>query len=461
MKIENMFPFDLVPFNSNILLYGGGQCGKDFYNQIKKMQWCNIISIIDQRNENEFFFNIPIIHVDQIPSSDQYDQIVLAIADKDTKNILTTSLLKLGISKEKIVCPEERFCVKCSESMWVENNIKDKLLQIAIISRDKALGNTIMNLKQYQALNSFELPCQIDVYSGNAKVTESIFFNQDNLRCIYDIKTLYGKENKYDLIIQAGYIISIIQAVKTRLDKLAPCLIPIVTKLHEEEIKNEKMMIGKSQHAVFSKIAKVREKNCFTISDMSNELGINNKNVDVYLNEDFLNGYERLNLNKQYITFHHGADENGGGTRQTKVWPSNYHEKFNRFFKEKYPHIELIQLGGNESERVAGADRYIWGENLEIVKYILKNSLMHIDCEGGLVHLATQLGTKCTVLFGPTDIDFYGYSQNLNISPKKCGNCMGATENWRTECIISNKPECMYSITPEYVIEKIEKLEII
>jgi ADP-heptose:LPS heptosyltransferase len=50
---------------------------------------------------------------------------------------------------------------------------------------------------------------------------------------------------------------------------------------------------------------------------------------------------------------------------------------------------------------------------------------MHIDDEGGLVHMATALGTKCAVLFGPTPVGIFGYEQNINICADTCKECFG------------------------------------
>ena len=102
---------------------------------------------------------------------------------------------------------------------------------------------------------------------------------------------------------------------------------------------------------------------------------------------------------------------------------------------------------------IEGADRYIIGEDLEVAKYVLKNSLFHFDCEGGLVHIATQLGTKCFVVFGPTPIWFMGYEQNVNIAPKVCGECKGLITDWYTRCYRGySTPACMASIKPEEVL---------
>jgi len=108
---------------------------------------------------------------------------------------------------------------------------------------------------------------------------------------------------------------------------------------------------------------------------------------------------------------------------------------------------------------MVGADHYILGEDLEVTKWVLRQSMLHIDCEGGLVHLATQLSTKCAVIFGPTPPTFYGYEQNINILPEKCGNCMGVHDEWSTVCFKGQaQPECMYSTTAEKVLKEVSNL---
>ena len=90
---------------------------------------------------------------------------------------------------------------------------------------------------------------------------------------------------------------------------------------------------------------------------------------------------------------------------------------------------------------------------MELTKYILKNSLLHVDIEGGPVHLASQLGTKCVVLFGAIEVDFLKYTQNINIVSEVCSPCYFA---WDTDsqCLLGGKePLCMLSITPQKVFD--------
>ena len=72
------------------------------------------------------------------------------------------------------------------------------------------------------------------------------------------------------------------------------------------------------------------------------------------------------------------------------------------------------------------------------------------------MHLATQFGTKCAVIFGPTPMHFYGYPQNINIVYEGCCNCMGSHPDWAFECFRGlAEPECMYKVTPEIVMGRV------
>ena len=89
--------------------------------------------------------------------------------------------------------------------------------------------------------------------------------------------------------------------------------------------------------------------------------------------------------------------------------------------------------------------------------HVLKNTLFHLDIEGGLVHIATQLGTKCIVLFGPTVKEYYGYEENINISVGTCHNCWGLYTDVNRCARGMAEPECMYSIQPELVMGYVDE----
>lgn len=42
--MTNMFPFDKVPKDSKIILYGAGMVGKEFYLQIWQTKYCDVVA---------------------------------------------------------------------------------------------------------------------------------------------------------------------------------------------------------------------------------------------------------------------------------------------------------------------------------------------------------------------------------------------------------------------------------
>jgi ADP-heptose:LPS heptosyltransferase len=87
------------------------------------------------------------------------------------------------------------------------------------------------------------------------------------------------------------------------------------------------------------------------------------------------------------------------------------------------------------------------------VAAIIASAELHLDNESGLVHMAACLGTRSCVLFGPTDADYFGYPQNINIRPGCCGGCWWTTDSWMDQCPrgFATAP-CMDSIAPEDVV---------
>lgn len=155
----------------------------------------------------------------------------------------------------------------------------------------------------------------------------------------------------------------------------------------------------------------------------------------------------------QYVTVNCGNGDTAELQRVAKSWPVARFETLINLLHKAYPTLRIVQLGPKDARSMAGADAYAFGESFGLVREILAHSLLHIDIEGGLVHLATQVGTKCIVLFGPTQVEFFGYPQNINLRAGKCHGCYHLYPDWNRCARDLDEPECMYSITPERVME--------
>src|SRR6185369_8493444 len=98
------------------------------------------------------------------------------------------------------------------------------------------------------------------------------------------------------------------------------------------------------------------------------------------------------------------------------------------------------------------------GTSLHEAAWVLKNSLLHVDGDSGLVHMARALHTKSIVMFGPTNSEFFHYEANEKLVSKNCTNCWWSTQDWMRSCPRGLKePECMTSIAPHEVLTRVAR----
>ncbi len=137
----------------------------------------------------------------------------------------------------------------------------------------------------------------------------------------------------------------------------------------------------------------------------------------------------------------------------TKLWPLAYYRELVEKIKHDYPTYTVVEIGTGKGERIGNTHLNLAGKTtLEEIKVILKHAALHIDSEGGLVHLrhALQAGPSL-VFFGPSDPKVLGYSENINLRGNGCNICCEFYSNsWSKECI-KQKHTCMESLHPDEV----------
>lgn len=174
---------------------------------------------------------------------------------------------------------------------------------------------------------------------------------------------------------------------------------------------------------------------------------------------DFVKAEEIQKEHPRYVTVNTGFDQNFiiSTRTATKCYPVTAWSELVRLIKAEFPSLAVIQVGGGNSPAVPGTDRNLAGKtSLAESAAILKGSLLHIDIEGGLVHVCASLGIRCAVLFGPTDRRYFGYPQNINLRDEECSECWWASESWMEYCPKKKmEPECMKRLTPERVLTAI------
>ena len=92
---------------------------------------------------------------------------------------------------------------------------------------------------------------------------------------------------------------------------------------------------------------------------------------------------------------------------------------------------------------------------IQHTKVLLKNAYLLIVYEDGMVHLRHAMHGRVAILLfsSPTDEDFFGYSENINIKGKGCPHsCEWLYDSWQIQSVNKNMFACMKSITPDMVL---------
>lgn len=455
--ITYLFPFEKVPYGSKIILYGFGNVGKDYYSQLAHSTYCDVVAIMDGNNKKfeNTNFEGKVCTINEL-SKILFDFIVVASMRPRVILEIVALLQQRGISQEKIICPDNfapiyrTECIASPASDDVPSFSQDRI-NIAMLLGG-GFGDYIVTLKVFEILTKEVPTCRIDIaYRGNQRhFAECVYARQKNLGIIFNEKLYDVVCEKYDLAITVEHFWIIDHWNKDRVLMLAPMLCEkIETILREYETYCGDVARDK-RYGIFMRRCIFWGLNRYTALGHRGIFPVNNKRVHIVLEEWAQKAYRELQLPSNYITMNYGA-----GVIQVKIWPLEYMGRLAKLIHEKYTSIDIVQIGSNDAPHIDGMDRYVLGSDLEIVKYILKHSILHIDCEGGLVHLATQLGAKCCVLAGPTPMEYYGYEENINIVSEVCKECDDVYPTWEKKCMRGfEQPECMYSITPEVVLER-------
>ena len=324
-----------------------------------------------------------------------------------------------------------------------------------------ALGDYIVYLNFVDEL-ALSDNISITLFLDRIGFADFVYGKRKNITIVHDLDNyLFINANKrYDLSLHFDHGITIyhhnLSSIKSKSYDfyIKTCRILEYVKKNRVDISEQQLR----QLVIFKK-AQFSGDNKWSKLSAGGVISDNNKYSCIILNPSYYNVLCKYNLNdKKYITINYGADKNMGGESQTKVVPSINLEKFIELFKVNYPEYTIVQTGTSNSSKLKNVHLYAFDCSLDETAIILKNSELHIDSEGGLVHLASQLSTKCIVGFGPTPAFYYGYERNINIVSELCNNCMSVTNDWNLHCPKGQyHPECTYSITGELIFKKADE----
>ena len=159
-----------------------------------------------------------------------------------------------------------------------------------------------------------------------------------------------------------------------------------------------------------------------------------------------------------FITLNNGLNREYLRKNNTRAWSFEKWEELSRRIKETYNNVLTVQIGNRmRKEDDISADINLNGmTDLEQVAILLKNAVVHVDYDGGLVHLRHLYGGKSIVLMGPSNVCNHRYPENEYIQTNICTPCEWQTADWLSVCPKGNDESiCMSSITVDMVMEKI------
>lgn len=101
-----LFPYELVDRGSRVVLYGAGAVGRDFYRQIARNHYCEIVLWVDTNYET---MNIPYGEVKDPKAvlRKDYDYIIICVSRKAAAQDIMKNLKNIGVSDKKIIWKED------------------------------------------------------------------------------------------------------------------------------------------------------------------------------------------------------------------------------------------------------------------------------------------------------------------------------------------------------------------
>lgn len=337
----------------------------------------------------------------------------------------------------------------CGKPKALDPNV----LRIAILDGG-GMGDATFQVTYIKEIRKlFDKPVIIDFYCNAYRAFQGFPFidNCFPYNWVHDI-------DSYDVYIVGKRVCNVIKIDEEKVKKFS-------LKFYDfcMDCKNVQTVLDEYRNdRIFSEYALLFGKNRFEQTNIHNVLPID-RNTKTYfqLNEKDMDVLQAYNLVPgQYITMCRMVDARYDNMHP-KMWPVKHYNELVRLLHRAYPDIKLVQIGSKDTfELIDGVDVNLVGmTSLGQSAVILKNSLLHIDGEGGLPHLQHMLNNRSLVMFGPTSPDVFGYPENINLRSTDCPYpCEWIVKNWASGCVRGFAvPPCMHGLKPKSVFDAVKK----
>ena len=446
-----LFPFESVPKGSRIIIYGAGKKGQSYLRQLILTKYCKVVAMADREYASYQNFVVPVCPPDKIHSF-SFDYVVIALSTMGFQREFMEILAKQGIMDNRIICLRDRpivpvFCR--GESHGVFSKAGGKRILFSSVG---GLGDNIIHKRIVDAFVDLDPEIQVDILCKEGKsFLQFLYGDMPQVRSIeLNLGVRYEEQREgYDAAIQISNAmfasVDVLHENHCFSENLAKILKDLKIKTEEERTA------AISGYEMYCRCV-YQHRNCYEKLSYGGTIPFHRTHVHIPIDPVGETEIFQMQLGK-FITINLGNGTVSNTASAAKSWPKASFEKLITMIHKEMPSFKVVQIGSAGAERLSGADRYMLGKNFGLVSSLLRGAAFHIDIEGGLVHLASNLGTKCIVLFGPTQMPYYGYAENINLSAGMCHDCYGLYDDC-TRCARDlAEPECMYSITPEMVMD--------
>jgi glycosyltransferase involved in cell wall biosynthesis len=99
-----IFPYSRVRKNERIILYGAGEVGQTFYNQIKNSRCCRLVLWVDKNYKN---LGPPVKSPDTIMKTN-FDKVIIAVLDKGVADSIRDYLKSMNVDDDRIIWVDSR-----------------------------------------------------------------------------------------------------------------------------------------------------------------------------------------------------------------------------------------------------------------------------------------------------------------------------------------------------------------
>ncbi len=434
-----------------VIIYGAGGNYIDFAPWIKERY--EIVALVDgdQSKWGKKQEGVKIESPDVITEHD-YDFLIVTPTDGESIANYLKSEYSLSFSKIELL------------ETLVYGLKKDKHISVCFLIVG-GLGDAIINYNYiYAFYDKFsEVGLSIDI----ANASNAFISFVENSEFVHSFIDVDFEKTDYDLVFELRRYPRIIRAEFFHIASAAPKLMDYLTSCRKFEYDNPNRIHFGPKYDGYNEETKAElcEKR-YLQPDIYGEFGLTESYLPyIKVDSNLLSSFS-LDESK-YITIHRGCDRFFFSDNNVKLWPEKNYEELMVLIKKKYPDYKIVLLGEDyeKSDLIHHYDLDLLGKtNMPQLKAIIKGAALHIDTEGGLVHMRHSLKSgKSVVLFGPTSDDFFGYPENINIRTSDCPYpCEWKTKDWAVNCSNSEaKHICMESISPQMIIQQIEEAGVL